>query len=85
MRTVLNGTTAGRRAVQLALVVGSVGALALPASAAQALSAPGSRHASSTRPAVISGVEVGDRGGKTALGPAVKYVRRADGTIRRVR
>lgn len=84
MHRVLYGTTAGRRAVRLALVVGSVGVLALPASAAQALSSSGSRHAT-TRTAKASGVTVGEQGGNTVLGTAVKYVRTADGTIRQVR
>ncbi|MCY7373385.1 MAG: hypothetical protein LH461_06770 [Spirochaetaceae bacterium] len=84
MRTVLYGTTAGRRVLRLAFVVGSVGALALPASAAQALSSPGSRPAT-PRVAKSSAAKAGDQGGPAVLGSAVKYVRTADGTIRQVR
>ena len=84
MCTVLYNTTAGRRVLRLALVAGSVGALALPVSAAQALSSPGSRPAS-PRVARGNAAVVGDRGGPAVLGPAVKYVRTTDGTIRQVR
>ena len=84
MRTVLFGTTVGRRLLRVALVAASVGALALPASAAQALTSSGSRPAS-PRVTKSNAVVVGNRGGPAVLGPAVKYVRTADGTIRQVR
>lgn len=81
MRTVLC-TTAGRRALLLALAAGSAAALALPAAAADSMSPP--RH---TRPEPAPVTAVGADGGTggAVLGPAVKYVRDADGTVRQVR
>jgi len=76
MRTVLCSTTAGRRAFLLALVAGMAGAVALPATSADAAASSGGRHA---------GVHAGIRDGVAVLGPAVKYVRSSDGSIRRVR
>ena len=92
MRTVLCSTTAGRGAFLLALVAGTVGGstFALPASAADASAAgrgPHAHHAGHHRghgSAAGSG-EAGGTSGAAALGPAVKYVRSADGTIREVR
>ena len=82
MRTVLCSTTAGRGVLLLALVAGGVGgSLALPASAADrgdTLSVgggPHARHADRHR-SHTSAVRVG---------PAVKYVRTADGSVRVVR
>lgn len=76
MRTVLCSTTAGRHAFLLTLVAGMVGVVALPATSADAAAASGRRHA---------GVHAGTPGGVAVLGPAVKYVRESDGSIRRVR
>jgi hypothetical protein len=71
--------TARRSAVALALAVGVAGAIALPASAAsppQPTKHHRSGHASTS-------TKVGS--GTAVLGPAVKYVRLKDGTIRQVR
>jgi len=80
MRTVLCSTTAGRGAFLLALVAGTVGGSTFgqPASAAEATATAGgphARHAGHHR----------SHDSAAVLGPAVKYVRAADGTIREVR
>lgn len=93
MRTVLCSTTAGRGVLLLALVAGSWIGLAGPASAAGGASTgpkPQAHHADSTRPGtpVTETSRQSRRGetrGVTVLGPAVKYVRLPDGTIRKVR
>jgi hypothetical protein len=72
-------STARRSAVALALAVGVAGAIALPASAAsQAQPTKHHRagHASTGKKA---------SGGNAVLGPAVKYVRTRNGTVRQVR
>lgn len=88
MRTVLCSTTGARRALLLALVAGTAGVVALPATSADAASASGGKHASRgshTRTATGAGVGADLGGGGAVLGPAVKYVRAADGSIRQVR
>jgi len=91
MRTVLCSTTAGRVALLPALVAGTVGlTLALPASAADAASTKGGRHARhashhrTAGPATDAGRQAGGDDA-VLLGAAVKYVRLPDGTIREVR
>jgi hypothetical protein len=89
MRTVLCSTTVGRRAaLLLTLAVGTVGVVALPAPAADASSSSGGKHGrqagSLTRTSYGSAARAGEDG-SVALGPAVKYVRTPDGTIRQVR
>lgn len=78
MGTVLSWT-ARRSAVTLALAVGVAGAVALSASAASATQ-PTKHHRSGH---ASTGTKVGS--GNVVLGPAVKYVRMKDGTIRQVR
>ena len=98
MRTVLCSTTArgARRPLTvlatLALVVGAVGVgPALPASAAVATPAggPHARHAAHPMApsTAVPGAAQARRAGADGvrLGPAVKYVRLADGSIREVR
>jgi hypothetical protein len=78
MSTVLS-TTARHGALALALAVGVAGAVALPAAAAahgKPMRHHRSGHASTGVPA---------DGGGAVLGPAVKYVRHADGSVHRVR
>lgn len=83
MRTVLS-MTARRRALLLALAVGLAGAVAVPASAASHEKQP--RHNRSGHASVGGPVTKGGGGpAGVRLGPAVKYVRDADGTVRRVR
>jgi len=84
MRTVLCSTTAGRGAFLLALVAGTVGGstFARPASAADASAAGGGTHARHASHHRSHGVATGSG---AVLGPAVKYVRNADGTISEVR
>jgi len=84
MRTVLCSTTAGRGAFLLALAAGTVGGstFASPASAADTLAAAGGSHA---RHASHHRSHGGVTGSGAVLGPAVKYVRAADGTISEVR
>jgi hypothetical protein len=81
MRTVLC-TTAGRRTLLLTLAVGVAGAVTLPAAVATSSSA--AQHPRPEPAPVTAADEVGDPG-VAVLGPAVKYVRGADGTVRRVR
>ncbi|HEX6922149.1 MAG TPA: hypothetical protein VF314_18165 [Actinomycetes bacterium] len=81
MRTVLC-TTAGRRALLLVLAAGTAGVLALPATAADGSSS--SRH-TPPGPAPASAAGEDDGNGAAVLGPAVTYVRDADGAVRRVR
>jgi hypothetical protein len=84
MRTVLS-TTARRRAVTLALTAGVVIAFAGPASAATSSGKPAKHHrAGHASTGSKTGTGIGSDSG-VRLGPAVKYVRSADGTIRRVR
>ena len=82
MRTVLCSTTAGRGAFLLALVAGTVGgsSFASPASAADASAAGGGTHARHASHHRSHGAATGSG---AVLGPAVKYVRNADGTIAR--
>ena len=81
MRTVLC-TRAGRLGLGLALVAGLGAAVALPAAAASER-AP----VRQSRPEVAPVSSTAHQGPQSAavLGPAVKYVRDADGTIRHVR
>lgn len=73
----------------LALVAGTVGGstFALPASAADNAAAGGGPHAhhAGHHRGHGSAAGSGEVGGVAVLGPAVKYVRSADGTIREVR
>ena len=94
MRTVLCRKTAGHVVCLLALMAGTVGGgLALPASAAvwgDTSSTGGGPHQHPAAQHRTHGpaVGVGERRGKSGtavLGPAVKYVRLADGTIGTVR
>jgi hypothetical protein len=86
--------TARRSICALALVVGVAGAIALPAaaSASHGKQAPQHRTHGSTVVKVVDGTAA--LGGTTStkvgnsaavLGPAVKYVRMKDGTVRQVR
>lgn len=91
MRTVLCSTTAGKGAFLLALVAGAVGGmtLALPASAADGTAAGGGPHVRHAAHHRTHGTATGTgrRAGTTGvlLGPATKYVRLSDGTVREVR
>ncbi len=82
MRTVLCSTTAGRVRLLPVLVAGVVGGSILGGILAPTASAAASgrtaHHRAHGTVAVAPGTGV-------ALGPAVKYVRLPDGTVRRVR
>ncbi len=82
MRTVLCSTSAGRRRLLPVLVAGAVGGSLLGGVLAPSASAAATGRAGHHRPhgsaAKVAGSEV-------ALGPAVKYVRLPDGTVRLVR
>jgi hypothetical protein len=80
MRTVL-GTKVGRGVLLLAVTVGAGVAVTLPAMASDH---PASRRARPEPAPVGTAVQAGTGDG-VGLGPAVKYVRDADGTIRQVR
>jgi hypothetical protein len=83
MRTVLCSTRAVRSAGLLVLATGLAAAVALPATSADAAtSRKGERAGGHERHAATSQ----DAGrGEVGLGPAVKYGRSADGTVRKVR
>jgi hypothetical protein len=78
MRTVLC-TRTGRRVALLALVVGTAGAIALPAAAAD--NSPATQHGSGHASTHQGGKQ---HAGDVGLIPPVKYVRDADGTIHQV-
>lgn len=82
MRTVLCTTTAGRGRLLPVLVAGVVGGSILGGVFAPTASAAATGRAAHHRPhhAVASA-----NGSGVALGPAVKYVRLPDGTVRLVR
>ncbi|MGZ4589639.1 MAG: hypothetical protein ACXV2I_02470 [Actinomycetes bacterium] len=80
MRTVLS-TTARRRAVTLALSAGLTVAFVVPASAATSSGKPTKHHRAGHASSAATATGIGD----VRLGAAVKYVRGADGTVRRVR
>jgi hypothetical protein len=76
MRTVLCTKAARRTALLLAVAAGTAGAAGMTATSADASASPKvkaghHRHASAS--------------GAAVLGPAVKYVRESDGTVRQVR
>ena len=82
--------TTGRVLVAAALISAStVAALALPASAGT--TAPAAGHAGGSAATAVArsgpapGPEAAVRASGVSLGPAVKYVREPDGTVRRVR
>jgi len=75
MRTVLCTPAARRTALLLALTAGTAGVAGLTASTADA-AASSKAKAGHHRHAKTSGA---------VLGPAVKYVRESDGTVRQVR
>ena len=81
MRTVLCSTTAGRGAFLLALVAGVVGGPLAGSAAASSGPASDAPRAGHHRP---QGATAGGKG-SAVLGPAVKYVRSPDGSVRRVR
>jgi hypothetical protein len=72
-------STARRSTFALALAVGVAGAIALPASAAS--------HGQPTKHHRTGHASTGTKvaGGSAVLGPAVKYVRTKNGTVRQVR
>jgi hypothetical protein len=72
-------STARRSALALALVVGVAGAIVLPAAAASKAQ-PTKHHRTGH---ASTDTKVG--GGTAVLGPAVKYVRTKNGTVRQVR
>ena len=78
MRTVLCTPAARRAAFLLALVAGTAGVAGMTASTADAAASPKGK-AGHHRHVEPSGAAA------TVLGPAVKYVRESDGSIRRVR
>jgi hypothetical protein len=76
MRTVLCTPAARRAALLLVVMAGTAGVAGLTASTADAAASPKvkaghHRHV--------------ERSGAAVLGPAVKYVRESDGTVRQVR
>ena len=75
MRTVLCTPAARRAALLLTVMVGTAGVAGLTASTADAAASPKVKTGHH-RHAETSGA---------VLGPAVKYVRESDGTVRRVR
>ena len=75
MRTVLCTPAARRAALLLTVMVGTAGVAGLTASTADAAASPKGK-AGHHRHAETSGA---------VLGPAVKYVRESDGTVRQVR
>ena len=84
MRTALR-TTAWRRTLTVTLAVALSGALAVPAATAAQSSAPHKRSGHVATATVSGAKAVGTSTGVAVVGPAVKYVRKADGTVRRVR
>ena len=82
MRTVLCTTTAGRGRLLPVLVAGVVGGSILGGAFAPSASAAATGRAGHHRP---HGAVTAATGSGVALGPAVKYVRQSDGTVRLVR
>ena len=78
MRTVLCTPAARRAALLLVVMTGTAGVAGLTASTADAAASPKGK-AGHHRHAETSGAV------STVLGPAVKYVRESDGTVRQVR
>ena len=87
MRTVLCSTTAGRGAFLLALVAGTVGRQFLAPRPPRQRMPPldERRHACTSCEPPPHATRAATGSGRQSLGPAVKYVRHADGTIREVR
>ena len=82
MRTVLCNTTAGRGRLLPVLVAGVVGGSILGGAFAPSASAAVAGRAGHHRPHHAAATATGSG---VALGPAVKYVRQPDGTVRLVR
>lgn len=82
MRTVLCSTTAGRGRLLPVLVAGVVGGSILGGVLAPSASAAATGRTGHHRP---HGAVTKVSGSGVALGPAVKYVRQSDGTVRLVR
>ena len=84
MRTVLSKTV-WRRTLTATLTVAVAGALAMPIATA-APSSTSHKRSGHAATAKVSRAEVVDSStGVAVVGAAVKYVREADGTVRRVR
>ncbi len=81
MRTVLCSTTAGRGRLLPVLVAGVVGGSILGGILAPSASAATGRTGHHRPHGTVTTVS----GSGVALGPAVKYVRQSDGTVRLVR
>lgn len=84
MRTVLS-TTAWRRTLMVTLAVTMSGAVALPAATAAQSASPQKRSGHTATAKARPAKAVGTSTGVAVVGTAVKYVRDADGTVRRVR